>query len=244
MNPRFTIGSVLSTGFGVWFRNFVPFTLITLVLYSPLLVWNVVSLQGTLDDDHVQACLRVFQYSSYAGLAVNLVLSAALSYGVVMELRGQRASIGACVATGLARLLPTLGVGVLMALVVCVCFVALVVPGIIALCTFYVATQCAVLERPGIVGALRRSAELTSGHRFGIFGLMLVLAVVGWGVQHLISAIAEPRALEDIPRFFYLLLGQQMVLASLGAVMSAVSYHHLRLEKEGTSAEQLAAIFD
>jgi hypothetical protein len=50
--------------------------------------------------------------------------------------------------------------------------------------------------------------------------------------------------MRNLPKYMYMNLGQQMVLGSLGAVMSSVAYYFLRAEKEGTSADELAAVFD
>jgi hypothetical protein len=125
----------------------------------------------------------------------------------------------------------------------------LVVPGLIVLCMLYVTTPSAVLERPGVTGALRRSRELTRGHRLQIFGLVVILFLLGTGLRLLVESLTlNPRHLratpDHMPAYVYVTILEQMVVGSIGAVMSSVAYYLLRAEKEGTSAAELAAVFD
>ena len=49
--------------------------------------------------------------------------------------------------------------------------------------------------------------------------------------------------LRNISRFMYLNLAEEMLVGSITAVMASVAYYFLRAEKEGTSADELAAVF-
>jgi hypothetical protein len=139
--------------------------------------------------------------------------------------------------------LPALGAGVLALLCIAAGMFLLVVPGVIIAGMLYVATQCAVLERPGVLGALRRSRELTRGHRVRILGLLCTLGVASWGIRAGVEAMTLS-SVEDVPLYVYCFLAEQMILGSIGAVMAGVAYYFLRAEKEGTSAAELAAVFD
>jgi hypothetical protein len=249
MQQRFGIGSVLSTGFRIWFKNLIPFLLITLVVYIPLIVWGV-SVANT--DGSQFATFNLWN----DGLIVvlNVLASAAITYGVVMELQGQHASVGACFATGMARFFPVLLVAILQTICIVLGLIALIVPGIIVMCMLYVAPVSSVLERPGVIGALRRSRELTRGHKMEIFGLVLLLGGINAALGELVvqlvvgsgsadSAVAEFSG-SARTRFMYVSLALNVITGSLAAVMSAVSYYFLRAEKEGTSAEELARVFD
>jgi hypothetical protein len=250
MNERFSLGKVLGTGFRVWGTNIVPFLVITSVVYIPLLIWGVTSVSGgvTLESFHK---VDTFSRASTGIIALlNIIVSAALTYGVVMELQGQRASIGRCIGTGLSRFFPVLGVGILTVLCVIGGFIALIIPGIIILCMLYVATPASVIERPGLVGALKRSRVLTENHRLEIFGLLLVLGLIGFGVQKLVenTMLPSPEHLDEflkaIPSYLYVDMARQIVMTSLDAVMCACAYYYLRQEKEGTSAAELAKVFE
>lgn len=250
MNTTFGIGNVLRTGFRVWVRNFVPFTLITALIYSPLAIWAVSLTYGAQDSDELIQSFRSLQYALLLTTPLNIVVSAALTYGVVMELQGRRASIGACIATGLARFFPVLGVAMLSLLCIAGAALALLIPGFIVFCMLYVATQAAVLERPGVRGALKRSSELTRGHKMEIFGLVIILGVLSFGLQKLVQSMTLSKmtdlesVIQNFPKYVYLTLADQMIVGSISAVMASVTYYLLRAEKEGTSAAELAAVFD
>lgn len=252
MNTEFSVGNVLATGFRIWFKNFIPFLLITALIYTPVIIWSVSSVQGEMTIDRMLSIAE--SQSRIAGLTMllNILVSAALTYGVVMELQGQRASIGACIGTGMARFFPALGVSLLSLLCIAGGFIALIIPGCILFCMLFVSAQASVLEQPGLVGALKRSRELTQGHKLQIFGLLVVLGLINFGLAKLVEKMTLPsevtaetleRFMKSIPTYVYLGLLEQMVFGSLMAVMASVTYYFLRAEREGTSVDELAAVF-
>jgi uncharacterized membrane protein len=253
MNTTFGIGNVLGTGIRIWVRNFAPFMLITALIYSPVWIWSMSTVRGEMTVEKLFAAARIAQLSGAIALLLNLLVAAALTYGVVMELRGQRASLTACISTGFARFFPALGAALLSILCIIGGLVMLLVGSIVVACMLYVTTPAAVLERPGVRGALRRSRELTAGHKFEIFGLALILILAGFALEKVVQNVtlphlAEPgyhdETLRNFPTYMYVHLVLQMVLSSIGAVMQGVAYYFLRAEKEGTTADELARIFD
>jgi hypothetical protein len=249
----FSIGRVLATAFRVWIRNLVPFTLITALIYSPLLIWGISAVQGEMDPQHLKALIDFERYSVALVPLLSIFVSAVLTYGVVMELQGTHASIGACIATGFARFFPVLGVGILSSVCILGAFAALIIPGPFVLCMLFVTTPAAVIERPGITGALGRSRVLTAGHRLGIFILLVLLFGVAWCSVRLIVAVTLPYAgdpehiqetLARFPLYIYAELARIVLLGSFSSVIVGVTYYLLRSEKEGTTATELAAVFD
>jgi len=229
-------------GFRVYFRNIIAFTLITALLYVPIILFTMWYLNRAASFD-----LAGFAKFSLVLVAMNMVLnsfvSATLTYGVVKELQGQRASIGQCIVVGFKRMLPVMGVAIVSALAIMGGFILLIIPGFIVLCMLYVATPASVIEAPGVFGALRRSRELTNGHKGSIFGLVFLLGLMSWGVNKIHEA-AMPVTAENFKAFMYVNTGISIVFAALGACVSAVAYYALRAEKEGTSANELASVFE
>jgi hypothetical protein len=254
MENRFSVGAVLGTGFKIWFKNLPAFLLITIVVYVPMIIWGVSIAQGTIDLENLAAIERFDRYGSIVMMLLNIFAAAAITYGVVMELQGHHAGIGACFATGLARFFPVLGVAVLSGLAIGGGFLLLIIPGIIIYCMLYVSTPAAVLERPGITGALSRSRELTQGHKLEIFGLLFVVGIVNFALSYLaqdllvdaegLTSFSEEAVSSLIRRAIYVQLALNVIIGSLGGVMQAVAYYYLRNEKEGTSADELARVFD
>ena len=249
-SQSFGVGRVLQTGFAVWFRNLIPFLLITALFYALPWIWAVSVVHGEHTVKTLAAAYQAFAIATLLTIPLNVFVAATLTYGVVMELHGQRASFGACIATGLVRFLPAFGVGLLTWLCVGLASLALVVPGIIVLCILYVSTPVSVVERPGIMAALSRSADLTQGRRASIFGLVLLLVVANvlstWFVR-ILAVSPHPTTIEavfgNLSRLIYFSFAHQVITGSISAVMTSVSYYYLRLEKEGTSTADLAAIF-
>lgn len=237
MNPRFGVGNALSTGFQVWAKNFVPFMLITTLFHSPVLIWEIIAVNRA---HGLREAVLITEYAGFASILFNLLVSAALTYGVVMELQGQRATIRGCIGAGFRRFFPVLAITIVASLCIGFALLALVVPGLIVYCMFYVAVPCSVIERPGIMGALSRSSQLTAGHRMRIFGLVLIVGLIGGGIS-LLSPIVKAVSFEAS---VYARMIEQLLVGSLGAVMGGVAYHLLRAEKDGTSAPELAAVFD
>jgi hypothetical protein len=248
MNEQFSVGVVLGASFRIWLKNLIPFLLITAVIYLPLTIWGVALVQGTLTLDKLHAIVQFSQISVVLTLVLNVAVAASLTYGVVMELQGKHASIGACIATGFTRLLPALGVALLGGLAIVAGMFALVVPGVILACMFYVATPASVIERPGVGGALKRSRELTAGRKGSIFGLLLLLGLIGIGLTQLEKSLLMPSdpaaVVAALPKLMYADVAVKVVIGSLGAVVAAVSYYYLRNEKEGTSINELAKVFE
>jgi hypothetical protein len=174
-------------------------------------------------------------------------VTAVLVYGTIRELRGDRAPIGDCIKGGLGVLFPVIGIAIVEGLITVVGLVLLIVPGIIAMAFLWVTIPVAVVERPGIFASLRRSAELTKGHRWPIFGLVFLLLIFGAVVTFVIAMPFGGLTAYTQSGSTVLLLINLAVSAfflALWAVVTAVSYHDLRVVKEGVGTEDIAAVFD
>jgi hypothetical protein len=242
MNERFSLGKVLGTGFRVWGTNIVPFVLLTTLIFSPLIIWTATIVAPSTPNLH---SFENFQkYVAGVAYLLQTLVSAALTYGVVMELQGQRAGMGKCMAVGLGRFFPALGVGLLTLLCVVLGVFAILIGAFIMLCMLYVSVPASVIERPGIIGALKRSRTLTENHRLEIFGLIVIMALLQNGAEKLLENSIKIQSMSDLRTFMFALMGLIVVIGSLGSVMNAVAYYYLRQEKEGTSAAELAKVFE
>ena len=99
------------------------------------------------------------------------------------QMRGRHATFGDCLGVGLGVLLPILGVALLQGLAIGFGFLACFIPGVILAVMFFVAIPAAVEERPGVVKSLERSAKLTEGFRWHVFGVLLVLGGINWVIM-------------------------------------------------------------
>src|SRR5688572_26737424 len=146
-----SVGGVLARSLGIWIRNLIPFIVLAAVVYSPLIVYTFFTIgRIELSDDPVQTAQTWAIVVTLGAFLLNVIIAGAIIYGVVEELRGRRPSIGASLSVGLQRLLPVIGTGLLVALYVGLGLLALIIPGIILRCRYFVALPVAVIERPGV----------------------------------------------------------------------------------------------
>ena len=120
-------------------------------------------------------------------------------------------------------------------------FGLLIIPGLILYTIWFVALPACVVEPLGPWSSLRRSRELTKGHRWKLFGLVLLLIIGGFGSSPLESAltvVAGP-IVGFIGRLFW-----KGLWVSFATVAIAVAYHDLRVVKEGVDVDQVAGVFD
>jgi hypothetical protein len=260
---EFRIGGVISQGFSVFFRNIGAFLVLGAIVLSPLAVLNLIYLEGFVGAgipgaDGVDPSVdiagddmpdpRAIGFGLAYGLLqllLSVLLTVAAVFLTVREIRGQRASVGEALRIGLGRVLPVLGVAILVSLAIGLGFIALVVPGLILLVMFWVAVPVAVVEQPGVLASLRRSAALTRGHRWKIFAILLIMMLIAIGFSPLAGIAAW--LISSVFGTFGIVVADYLwsiVVGSISAVMPAVTYHHLRAVKEGTDIDQLAAVFD
>src|SRR5512142_3297263 len=149
----FSAGAVIGRSFSTWFGNFVPFSIVTLVVSVP--VFAIEALAPAGESSGFEAVARVV-----SGLA-NLVVTAALTYGVLQSLRGETVPLGRLLGSGFSKLGSVLLVSIGFGFIVFLGFVLLVVPGVVALCALYVAVPAVVVEDVGPGEALSRSRART-----------------------------------------------------------------------------------
>jgi hypothetical protein len=254
MHGEFQVGSALGRGFGIWLKNLPAFLLMSLIVYTPIIIYTTVVLSGDLT---LESLTRMELTSALLSMGLNFLITAAVLYGVIQQLRGGHAGIGECMGVGLKRLFPVLGVAFvgfllpalalgLVAYAVPIILLLAIVPAIIYFLMMYVAIPAAVVERPGVIGALKRSQELTSGYKLQIFGVLLILGVTAFAVAFLLrkGLVENAEVLSDLKTFYWADLIFDIAYASLGASINAVIYHDLRVTKEGVETEDLARVFE
>ena len=99
------MGDVLGGCFGMYFGNLPLFTMITLIVFSPLIVLQT-SLRGESED--------ASYLLSFLNIILSQVATAALIYGVFRKLKKKKAALGRCLAVGLERLFPLLGAAIVI----------------------------------------------------------------------------------------------------------------------------------
>lgn len=103
----------------------------------------------------------------------------------------------------------------------------LVVPGLIIVTLFAVATQVVVAERAGAFAALGRSAELVRGNGFRVFGFLILLALACLAIIALLTMITLPITGTGTAGTIVSTFLQNLIVAPLLAVGPAALYNQL-----------------
>lgn len=261
----FDIARVIQQTFGVLQRNLVTFSILGLVLcgipagLSGFLQLSVArdALAGA-DAGSFSLSAGPFLGSALGGLVTlvtTAILQGALIYATVQDLNGQPASVSESLATGLRNFLSLIVVSIAVAICIGFGLVLLVVPGVMIACAWCVALPALVADRTGIGGAFGRSAELTRGHRWHIFGLLVLVVIVSWVIGAIFDTVSgfsrigvsgDPLAVLDRalnPVTVIMIVIRQTVMTVIGATAIAVMYVELRRAREGAGPEWLRDIF-
>lgn len=257
---RFDFGRVIGDTFEVLSRNLVPFLLVALVLAGvPALVQTLVlpsRLSGVSGGAMAAWALGSLVFGIVKAL-LSFVMQGALVSGAIASLNGSKVDLGDMLARGLSAALPLLGLVILEVLGLMVGMVLLIVPFLILMVVWSVAVPSLVVERTGVIGAFGRSSDLTRGHRWAIFALMLVYGVLILIVTMIMGGVVgafagvtmvaghlEPGSgvLSPIAAIFNAVTAT--VLGAVSAAGVAALYYHLRLIKEGVAPRSLLDTFN
>lgn len=255
----FQVGEVLRAAIAVYGQNLLTVVALTLLTYLPLFV--LIALHPLPDPpalpqppenpEESRAFFsalvpqwRAFYESMiwyWAGLTFcGAWIQGSMTYVVVRALRSGPPTLAQAVLQSWRTLARVLVVAVLVGLATVAGVLLLIVPGIIVSLMLWVAIPAAVVERR-YGSALRRSHQLTSGHKMQIFGIAILLGVFGFACTMVLPAIVSDLAPGFGPLMDALVTA---ATASIGAVVGAVCYHDLRVLKDGASSNVVAKVFE
>jgi hypothetical protein len=235
---EFNIGRTLKRTFDVLGHNAATFLLIVAIVDAPNLYFMLANAQHVPGTNPTVPLLA----SAYAIVATSfstaLIVSGAFAY-----LCGRPVSLSMSVQHGLWWLVPVLLTSICVGVGVTVGLILFVIPGIVVAVMTVCALPACVVERLGPFGSISRSAALTKGYRWGIFGAIGVSALVSLIATSVIPLVPFPEA-QAVALHAFLQYVQTVVISTFNAVLSVIIYHDLRIAKDGISSEELAAAFD
>jgi hypothetical protein len=237
----FRVGRVLDRTFSVLSRNFPAFFVVTAIAGLP-----TVLLARSMDvfesgQNPVQG-FGLILLGFFLAIVLYTLSQAIVLYGAFQDMRGRRVKLTESLQVGLRRFFPIVGLAIGMSFFVMLGFVLLFVPGLILLAMWFVATPACVVEKLGPFRSMGRSADLTGGYRWRIFGLMVVLFIISVAAGPIIDA-----AMASVGGTTLVLIGSLIwngIWGAFYAVAAVVADHDLRVAKEGVDIEQIAAVFD
>jgi hypothetical protein len=221
MNQKLDVARVFERIFDIYRDQFTLLVGAALVLFLPISILNGIVYSGD---------------TSLLGVLLVLALGTVATYwfqGMVVEaakdiLDGRRDhTIGSLVRSATPVILPLFLAGVLVGIAFLIGFVLLIVPGLIVLTFTAVVAPVIVVERAGVIDAVRRSIDLVRGHALQVFGVILVIFLLKFIVGAVIQAIANGVSDSFVSYSLADLIGQ-LIVAPLSALAAAVVFFELK----------------
>ncbi len=262
MPGKLAVGSVLARSLRTCLRNAPAFLLLSFIAHAPAILMAWLQASGAW---HVRSLPRLRVLLLLIDSVASLIATGFVAYGVFEDLRGRRASLFASLGASVNRMGSIVGAAIRLIFYMAIFFVlcgfalgvvnntlpaaargpfsALAVLGALAVfyCRFYVVIPVAVVERAWASRSIERSIALTDGQKWRVAGVVLPLVALDVLVARLDNQYAL--AYGAITWWVLYTVGT-VVLGMLSSTASAVTYHDLRLLKDGVGVDELAQVFE
>ena len=242
--PAIRVGDVFGRSLKMFAAHWLAYCAMMALGYAPIVILTsglASRIIPTGEWRTMAAALAVF--AVIAALAFCLLLApAAISFGVAQDISGRGFSFGQSVRIALWRSPAILALTLLIGLYGIFALALLIVPGVIVFTIYSVAIPACMIEGLGPLKSMSRSAFLTKGNRWRVFGILCELYVGGLVIDRLVNFILE-RLTSDIAALV-ISLTFDIVLGAFTAVALGVLYAHLRVAREGVDIEHIAKVFD
>ncbi|MBD3673263.1 MAG: hypothetical protein HUJ26_07015 [Planctomycetaceae bacterium] len=246
-----SVGGILDQAIKVITDNFGVLLTIMCVLQLPLgiasaVVTNAYIGNGQDMERMMQAATdpsfsMIMMILGLLSLAAAPITNAALVSAIAKAYLGQKPSVGESFSRAMGKIVPLFLTWILVGLAIMGGFILLIIPGILCIIWFALATQVVVLEPKSGAAALGRSKELMRGYAGKWFVLMIVLFVIGAGIGLASQSIGGMTGNALIAGLFST-VGQ--ILAGLfSSAVLVVLYFSARCTHENFDLELLASSF-
>lgn len=251
----FSVGTVLGRAFGTLGSNPVAtfgiaflFGAVPQAIYSYFIGASL----AVADRGSTLAVIAVSIASFIIFLLLSMLVQGALVRATLAHAKGEKASLGQCIGTGLSKAVPLIGLTLLLVLGFMAGFMLLLVPGIILFIMWSVAAPALVAEDSGVFAAFGRSRYLTKGARWRIFGFQILLLILLWLVSGLLGVVmitggmmpvVNNGAMQFSPAYLALSAVTNTIFIAFWSVAQASLYTSLRNWKDGPASRDLADIF-
>jgi uncharacterized membrane protein len=238
---QFRFGPIFTNAWSVYTANFLTFTAVAVVIGLPDLIEA---------DPQTKSGTALLTLAGIAGLILEFIGLAVILYGAFQVMRGRDIAILDVLRHVLSRFWAIIALAILLGIALFLGLMLFIIPAVVMAARWAVAPPVCVVEGLGPFASMQRSADLTRGHRWKIFGLLVVALlllittsiVVGIPTEWIVGLVPE-----GIPRTAVYNIINTIVIAIYTAYFNIVLvmiYRDLRVAKEGVDTEQIAAVFD
>jgi hypothetical protein len=255
----FRVGDVLRRAWRIFTDNLLFFLLPVLIFAVMLAAVGVIGSRTNLAGSDAWSVVAMIVLAIVAALAKSVIL-----LGAFQRLRGEPLRVGTALRRASTRIMPllvlaslwSLGLGLALALsrvpfglgapggamplVGMLALPVALVPPVSLLVMWAVAVPACVVEGLSPLASMIRSVDLTKGHRWKIFGIMLPMGIAALASKpiELVVSLLSP-VLAVVAEAAWL-----VVLVAYWHCAVIMIYHDLRAAKEDIDTGRVAAIFD
>jgi hypothetical protein len=237
----FRVGKVLRRAWEILAANFIFFFIVTVIVALPIAALEIDLHSPGSGLGRSSPFGWSFGIVLILGLILHTIGEAVLLFGAFQHLCGHQVRPIEALWRALARLFPLVGLGILSGLAIGLGAILLLVPGLILIVVWAVVVPVCVVERLGPIDSMSRSSDLTRGHRWKLSGFMIPLLVVNEIGRRLVPFILAPAG--PVVMSLGVVLWTALWAAYWNCVL-IMTYHDLRVAKEGVDTGQIASIFD
>lgn len=240
---EFTAGSIISRSFSFYMQNFGKFTLLMMIGFAPVFIYYFFS---DIDVDFIESIEEILITSAIGFFSLYFFIPAII-YFTFQYLKDENATFTEAIKLSFKAALPALATALLFILAVLAGMVLLIIPGIILSMMYSVAVPVTIIENRDPIDSLKRSASLTDGYKWSIFGfnfiMNLIIQVPAYILAFGLLGDGYPSS-ASCQIFLYTILFIEIFWTAWVAVAIAFMYYDLRWLKEGVGVEEYASIFD
>ncbi len=262
----FDIGRIMNRAFMALRRNFKAFFIASLILVGlPYFIFSVgtglfvAGQMGNGIDDITPGMIGLMGGIGFISMVLlflaGSILQGAVTHTSINDFNDEQTSAKESISTGISLALPLIGLGIISGIAMVFGFLLLIVPGVFLACLWAVAAPALVVERIGIFDSLKRSADLTSGYRWWVLLLFIIIVALSMGLSMVSGILTFPVTLSGSTMWagnfgvgaLYSVIVEtaaQVITTLIGTIVVASLYFELRYLKEGVGAESLASVFD
>jgi hypothetical protein len=217
----FRAGLAVNRALSALAQNFAVFWSVAAVVTLPDLI-----VEASRGDDFLWTIL-----ASIIGGVLAYASQAILADAAFQGLGGGAIDMSRSLQVTVTRFFPLMSLAGWVGLAVGVGLVLLIVPGLICMAMFAVAVPVCVVERQSALASMQRSAALTSGYRWPLFWLYVMLGLIVWMTMLVLQQVLAQIA-GDLVQSLGMWAARAAVTA-FHAVLGVVIYRDLRAAKEG-----------
>jgi hypothetical protein len=238
------VGDVFQQSQRLFVAHWAAYSGLVLIAYIPLLALSATAGIGVIATRGQPSGfeISILVVGGILSLVVLMLAHAAIYVSVFQDAGGRGFSISQSLVAALRQSPAFIAVALLIYLYAMLAAFLLVFPALIVFCVYYVAYPACVVERIGPIKSMKRSAFLTKGNRWRIFGIVIILM---FGLGILTQLIIYLAKLAGGPMFSLVVtLPVEGVGGGFSAVVMGVLYAQLRFAREGVDIEHIASVFD